>query len=272
MLACAAMSPVQAAVLGAVQGLTEFLPISSSAHLYAVPTLLGWGYGGLAFDVALHWGTLIALVLAFWRDWWRLARDAFASDAVRRRAAHGTWLKLAAASVPAAVAGLLVRDVAETVLRSLPILATTLVVFGFLLWWVDRVRPGRITADVPGWGACMLVGFAQALALVPGVSRSGVTITAGRAAGMARVSAARFAFLLGTPITFGAGLVELRHLSSDLPASTLAIGVASSAIFGLLAIHGLLRLLARAGFLSFFLYRVALALVILTWVAGRGGP
>jgi len=257
------MSPIQAAILGMVQGLTEFLPISSSAHLYAVPTLLGWTYEGVAFDVALHWGTLLALLAAFWKDWWTLATDALAGAPPVRNAARVTWLKLIIASVPAAIAGVLLQDLAESKLRSLPLQAVMLAVFGFLLWWVDRSRPqGEETKD-PGWGACLAMGSAQALALVPGVSRSGITITAGRASGLAKVSAARFSFLLATPITFGAGLLELRHLPHDLPAMTIGIGVFTAAVTGFLAIRGLIRWLGRAGFGVFFVYRVALAALIL---------
>jgi undecaprenyl-diphosphatase len=262
------MSPFQAAVLGAVQGLTEFLPISSSAHLYVVPTLLGWPYAGVAFDVATHWGTLIALLAAFWRDWWTLARDAVAGAPAARSAAIGTWLRLAVASVPAAIAGLLLEDLADTTLRALPIQAATLAGFGFLLWWVDRVRPaGRETSD-PGWATALAMGAAQALALVPGVSRSGVTITCGRACGLARVSAARFSFLLAVPITFGAGLLKLRDLSPDLPPLTIAIAVLSAAVTGFFAIRGLIRWVGRAGFEVFFLYRVALAVLILVRMRG----
>lgn len=257
------MSPFQAIVLGSVQGLTEFLPVSSSAHLYVIPTLLHWSYGGVAFDVALHWGTLVALLAAFWRDWLALVTATLRGDAEARAAARSTWLKLIVASIPGAVAGLLLQDVADTLLRHLPLQAALLVVFGFLLWWVDRVRPMGPRVEVPGWGACLVIGCAQALALVPGVSRSGITITAARAMGVERVSGARFSFLLATPITFGAGLVELRHLSPDLPVFTLACGVVSAAVVGFFAIRGLLRWLGHAGLGVFFAYRAALALVIL---------
>jgi len=253
------MSPVQAAVLGAIQGLTEFLPISSSAHLYVVPTLLGWRYAGLAFDVALHWGTLLALLAAYGNVWLRLARDAISSERAVRTSAWITWLKLAAASVPGALAGLALEDLASRVLRGLPLQAAMLVIFGFLLWAVDRFRPPGRELEVPGWGTCMAMGVAQAVALVPGVSRSGITITAGRAAGLSRVAAARFSFLLATPITFGAGLLELRHLGNGPPAASLAVGVVSAAVVGFLAIRGLIRYLGRAGFGLFFAYRVALA-------------
>jgi undecaprenyl-diphosphatase len=261
------MSPFQAAVLGIVQGLTEFLPISSSAHLYAIPTLLGWPYAGVAFDVALHWGTLLALLAAFGGTFLKLGRDAVAGAGTERSDAWRLIAKLVVASIPAAIAGFLLQDAADTLLRHLPLQAAMLVVFGFLLWWVDRVRPVTQHGDEPGWGTCILVGAAQALALVPGVSRSGVTITAGRAAGLDRVSAARFSFLLATPITFGAGLLELRHLPHPLPLVPLAIGVACAAVTGFLAIRGLIAWLGRAGLGVFFAYRVAFAALILFAVA-----
>jgi undecaprenyl-diphosphatase len=264
------MSALEAVVLGALQGLSEFLPISSSAHLYVVPELLGWRYNGLAFDVALHWGTLFALVLAYGNVWWSLARDTVAGAPAARRRALDTWAKLAVASVPAAAAGVLIEDLARDTLRALPLQATTLFVFGALLWWVDRAAPQRDDAVTPGWGACLAMGVAQAVSLVPGVSRSGVTMTAGRAMGLTRVAAARFSFLLATPITFGAGLLEIRHLPSDVPAGPLALAVITSAVVGLLAIRGLIRWLGSAGFGVFFAYRAALALVIaVALLAGR---
>jgi undecaprenyl-diphosphatase len=261
------MSPIQAVVLGAVQGLTEFLPISSSAHLYIVPTLLGWPYAGVAFDVALHWGTLLALVIAFWSDWANLARDVWHGP--RAAAARVMLAKIVVASIPAAIAGVLLEKLADTKLRSLPLQAVMLFVFGFLLWLADRMFVARREDRVPGWGASLLVGAAQALALVPGVSRSGITMTAGRTVGLDRVSAARFSFLLATPITFGAGLLELRHLPTGVPVGTLALGVVTSAVVGLLAIRGLLRWLSHAGFGVFFAYRAALAAFILFTLVRR---
>ena len=259
------MTGVQAVVLGTIQGLTEFLPVSSSAHLYVIPTLMGWRYAGLAFDVALHWGTLIALLVAFWRDWLELVRGLFAADPARRLKARDTWLKLIVASLPAATIGLLVRDLPQSWVRSLPLQAALLFGFGFILWWVDRMSPAERDEAVPGWGTCLFMGAAQTLALVPGVSRSGVTITAGRAARLTRVAAARFSFLLATPITFGAGLAELRHMPHDVPVVTLGIGVVSAAVVGLIAIHGLIRWLGRAGLGVFFAYRAAFALLIVLW-------
>ncbi len=265
------MNVMQAVVLGVVQGLTEFLPVSSSAHLYIVPRLLGWTYAGLGFDVALHWGTLVALLIAFGSTWIRLVRDAFAPDPTVRREANATWLKLIIASVPAAVAGVLLQHAAETWLRWLPLQAVTLTVFGFLLWWVDRVTPQRASGGVPGWGTGIAMGLAQVLALVPGVSRSGVTITAGRAMGENRVTAARFSFLLATPITLGAGLLELRHIEPSLSSTVILAGVVSAAVVGWLAIGALLKLLGRAGFGTFFAYRVLVALAILGHLAMQRG-
>jgi undecaprenyl-diphosphatase len=270
MLACAGMNLVQAIVLGVVQGLTEFLPVSSSAHLFIVPKLLGWQYAGLGFDVALHWGTLLALLVAFGSTWIGLIRDVFARDPLVRREAMTTWFKLLIASLPAAIAGVLLRHAAETWLRWLPLQAVTLTVFGFLLWWVDRVRPQSDSRTIPGWGTGMVVGLAQVLSLVPGVSRSGVTITAGRAMGESRVAAARFSFLLATPITLGAGLLELKHIEPGLSTSVVLAGVVSAAVVGWLAIRALLKMLQRVGFGTFFAYRVLVAGAILAHVLMQG--
>jgi undecaprenyl-diphosphatase len=260
----ATTTPLQAAVLGAVQGLTELLPVSSSAHLYIVPTLLGWPYSGLAFDVALHGGTLLALVIAFWNDWLTMVREVFSPDAAVAREARLLWAKLVVATIPAAIAGKLLGDAAEEKLRFLPLQASTLFVFGLLLWLADRRRTGEDTR-LPSWTTALGMGFAQCLALVPGVSRSGITMTSGRMTGLSRISAARFSFLLATPITFGALLLKIREVPHDLPPSTMAVGVLSSAVFGVLAIKVLLGLLRLRGFGVFFAYRAALALGILAF-------
>jgi undecaprenyl-diphosphatase len=270
MVSPATTTPLQAAVLGAVQGLTELLPVSSSAHLYLVPTLLGWPYAGLAFDVALHGGTLLALVVAFWGDWMAMAREAFSPDAAVAREARMLWAKLAVATIPAAIVGKLFGDLFEHHARFLPLQAATLFVFGLLLWAADRFRPPGSDVRSPSWGVALAMGFAQCLALVPGVSRSGVTITAGRTTGLSRLSAARFSFLLATPITFGALLLKVRDVPHDLPVSTIAIGVVTSALFGVLAIRLLLGMLRHKGFGVFFAYRAALALGVLCfWLAKR---
>ena len=264
--AASVLTPFQALVLGAVQGLTELLPVSSSAHLYIVPTLLGWRYEGVAFDVALHGGTLIALIVAFWGDWIALLRGAFSADGAVAREARGVWLRLIVASIPAAIAGKLLEKAADEHLRSLPLQAAMLFIFGLLLWAADRFcAPGRETR-APGWGSALAMGFAQCLALVPGVSRSGITMTAGRATGLARLSAARFSFLLATPITAGALLLKLKDMPHDVPPATMAIGVISAAVFGVIAVRLLLSTVKRVGFGVYFAYRAALAAVLVVFL------
>ena len=264
------LTPLQAFVLGAVQGLTELLPISSSAHLYLVPTLLGWPYAGVAFDVAMHAGTLLALVAAFFGDWLKLFRQAFGLDPALRTDARNALGMILVATVPALVAGKVIGEL-EDKLRSVPLQASMLLVFGVLLWLADKLAgPGR-DERAPGWGTALGVGFAQCLALVPGVSRSGITMTAGRAAGLSRLACARFSFMVSIPITLAAvlytGLLKSRNLLAEMPASTLAIGVVSSALFGFLAIRFMLRLLRKTGFGVFAAYRVVVALGLFVWAA-----
>jgi len=266
----AVMTPLQAIVLGMVQGLTELLPISSSAHLFLVPTVLGWPYAGVAFDVALHAGTVLALVVAFLDDWLLMARDAWADDPERRRVARGLFGVIVLATIPGLIAGKLLGDLEER-LRSVPLQATMLALFGALLWAADRFARRAEDPRVPGWRTALAVGLSQCLALVPGVSRSGITMTTGRVAGLSRVSAARFSFLISTPITLAAvvytGLIQSRHLLGQVPAGTLLLGMASSAVFSFVAIRFMLGLLRRTGFGVFALYRVALALALFAWAA-----
>lgn len=275
------LTPMQALVLGIVQGLSELLPISSSAHLYLVPTLLGWPYAGVAYDVAMHAGTLAALVAAFLGDWLALARGLVAPPGPERREARRLFAMLAGATVPALIAGKLLDEWSES-LRSVPLQAGMLAVFGILLWWVDRTarareslthlsaRPeGAVTA--PGWPTALAVGFAQCLALIPGVSRSGITMTAGRACGLSRLATARFSFMLSMPITLAAvvykGVFDSDGLFTSVPPLTLAVGLLGSAVSGFLAIRLMLGLLRRTGFGVFAAYRVVLALALVVWMA-----
>jgi undecaprenyl-diphosphatase len=264
------LSPFQAFVLGALQGITELLPISSSAHLYLVPTVLGWKYEGVAFDVALHAGTLLALIAAFLDDWLSLLRGPFDPDPARRREAWGLLAAIVIGTVPGLVAGYLLNDWSDQ-LRSVPLQASMLLVFGVLLWAADRFTKRAEDVRVPGWPTALGVGLAQALALVPGVSRSGITMTTGRLAGLSRVSAARFSFLLSTPITLAAvaytGLKEGQHLLAQVPTVTLLIAMASSAVFSFLAIRFMLRVLRRIGFGVFAVYRALVAIALLVWAA-----
>lgn len=264
------LTPLQAFVLGAVQGLTELLPVSSSAHLYLVPTLLGWPYAGVAYDVAMHAGTLLALVLAFFEDWRLLAADALGGDATRRDQARAQIGMIAVATVPGLVAGKVLGELEEQ-LRSIPLQAVMLLVFGIALWAADRFTKRAEDRRVAGWGTALAVGFAQCAALVPGVSRSGITMTAGRMAGLSRLASARFSFMLSTPITLAAvlytGLFKAHSLLLEMPASTLLIGIGSSALFGFLAIRFMLGMLRHTGFGVFAAYRTILALGLFLWVA-----
>lgn len=256
-----------AVTLGIVQGLGEFLPISSSAHLILTPWFFGWPDPGLTFDVALHVGTLVAVVVYFWRDWFKLV-----GGAIHPRSGDGRlfWLLMVGA-VPGAVAGLLLNDLAEAALRNPLLIAGTLTAMGLLLlaadYWGAR---NRETRDI-GWADALVIGSAQALAIIPGVSRSGITIAAARIRGIEREAAARFSFLLGTPIIAGAALFKLRHIFITPSAITgpFVTGIVVAGVVGALTIGMLLRYVQRAGLGIFVLYRVLLALVVLaTVIAG----
>src|SRR5262245_14830542 len=210
----------QAFVLGVVQGLTEFLPISSSGHLIVVPALLGWDdpfIESLAFSVMLHVATLLALLVYFARDWLRIIPAGFA--AIRDRSLADdpdrklAWLLLAA-SIPAAIVGVVLNDPIETVFREPRLVAITLVAGGVILWLADTLGARTRTIQGLSFRTALAIGVAQALALIPGVSRSGISISAGLFAGLTREDAARFAFLMATPITAGAGLWEARKVLS----------------------------------------------------------
>ena len=253
-----------AAALGLVQGLGEFLPISSSAHLIIAPWLFGFeesALNNLTYDVALHLGTTVALVAFFWRDWLRLALAA-----PRPRSTDGKlfWL-LAVASVPGAVAGYLLDDLASTSFRSPLLIAGTLSLMGVVLYLADRYSSQRRGMEHIGPREALSVGLAQALALVPGVSRSGATMTIGRMLGLRRESAARFSFLMAVPITVGALLFKLKDLDLDAVNGPFVLGIVVSGVVGALSIRFLLSFLNRRSnsFLPFVIYRLALAALIL---------
>ena len=269
----------QALVLGIVQGATELLPISSSGHLILVPWLFEWEYletheeFNQTFDVALHVGTLVAVVAYFWRDVVRLAAAWLVS--VRRRRVESAeeriaWF-VAIATVPAAVIGALGEDLIAEHLGEPWQIAIFLAVFGVLLWVADRTPPRRSMSDL-GPGTAIGVGLAQSLALMPGVSRSGITITAARFLGLDRDSAARISFLLLIPIVFGASLWKgvTDVLLGDLPpgsAGPFLVGMIASAASGLLAIWGLLGYVRRHDYTLFVVYRLVVAAVVLLLIA-----
>ncbi len=257
------MTILQAVILGLAQGLGEFLPISSSAHLVLIPWLLKWTDPGLTFDVALHVGTLVAVVLYFWKDWCQLILKGFTD--VRSEKGRLFWY-LAAASVPGAMVGFFLEKKAETVFRSPALIAIMLIVMGILLYWVDRRSSKKVEINHITFGTSLLIGISQALAIIPGVSRSGITMTTGLLMGLTREGAARFSFLLSTPIIFGAAMVKLPGLISDPSAITVdfAIGMLVSCMTGIASIGFLLRYVQTKDFLPFAWYRFALgALVII---------
>jgi undecaprenyl-diphosphatase len=258
----------QAVVLGIVQGLGEFLPISSSAHLVVTPWLLGWPDPGLAFDVALHVGTLAAVLYAFAKDWARIIMAAFqALFSGRPFEGEGRvlWL-LALASVPGAIAGLALEDFADTTFRSPLLIAATMAGVGTVLLFADRHAPSAATADgearVVTLRDAMLIGCAQALAIVPGVSRSGSTISMALFLGYRREEAARFSFLLATPITLGAALHKVPALLGAPNNHIVLLGILVSGIVGFVAIRVLLAYVRTRDYRPFVYYRWAFAAML----------
>lgn len=266
------MTIFQAIVLGLVQGLTELLPVSSSAHLALTPYFLGWDDPGLSFDVALHFGTLLALMWYFRAEWlemgasaWRIARTRRVETVHDRR-----LLYLIVATIPAGIGGLLLNDLAKSAFRSPYIIGTTLIVLGVLLWAVDKRGPRSRMIEEITLRDAIVVGCAQVLALVPGVSRSGSTITAGRLLHLDRPSAARFSFLMSMPITVAAVVFEApAALREDGVTAPLLAGVAAAAVSSWLAITVLLRYVSKHSFGVFALYRVLLAAVVFATIAAR---
>lgn len=278
------MNLIQAVVLGIIQGLTEFLPISSSAHLIFVSEFIGWGDPGLAFSVALHLGTLIALLAYFWRDIISLVKALVAS--IRERSLKGdperklSWLLLIG-SIPGAVAGALWDSQIEEIfhtpanrLLALVVIAGLMAVLGAVLWLAERyARHARELGDIRLSDA-LLVGLAQALALLPGVSRSGGTITTGLLLGLQRDTAARFSFLLAIPIVGGAGALEMyKVVRAGIPDPELAafvVGFVSAAVVGYLCVKLLLQYLRQGTVNVFAYYRFAAAAgIIVLLVLGR---
>ncbi len=268
------MTLLEAILYGAVQGLTEYLPVSSSAHLALLPKFLGTQEMGLSFDVFLHLGTLAATLLYFRREWLGLATSLHTAQGRK-----GTW-NVVFATIPALLIGATFRHQIGTVLRGPQLIAVTLMVGGILLYVVDRLATGRRgfgeVESRDAWG----VGLFQCLALVPGMSRSGSTILGARFMGLSRESAARFSFFISAPVTAAAVANELRHWN-ELVSSVSAIspsgsqaeaililfaGALSAFVFGWLAISGLIRLVSRVGFGVFAAYRVALGIVVLYWL------
>lgn len=265
------MDIFQAMVLGVLQGLGEFLPISSTAHLVLAPYFFGWDDPGLSFDIALHLGTLVAVVWFFWKDWLDIFKSAsnglFKTSYKLSAAIYSSnllWL-LVAASVPGGIVGYLLEDAAETKLRSPLVVAGALSLVGLLLFLIDKYAVHKKELVEIGYREALLIGLSQAVAIIPGVSRSGATMTMALALGLSRESAARFSFLLSTPIIFGAAMVKVPELFKNGLDAPILFGILAAAVSGYLAIKYMLRFIQKVGYAPFFWYRLLLAAFILVF-------
>ena len=276
------MPLVQVIVLAIIQGVTEFLPISSSAHLALTPWLFGWADQGLEFDIALHFGTLFSVLFYFFRDWLRILFNGFGiaipgllgADPSLDRNPKMLWY-LVAATIPAGVAGLLLKDKIESTLRSPYVMGTMLIVVGLVMWAAERFAKHERTMNEMSLKDCLFIGCAQALALVPGTSRSGITMTAGLFRNLDRATAARFSFLLSTPIVAAAamkGLLDIRkhgNLTPELLPS-LGVGILVTAITGCFVIAVLLKFLRTNSVVPFVVYRIAFGIFVIALAVSRG--
>ena len=265
------MTTFQAIILAIIQGLTEFLPVSSSAHLILPAQVLGWPDQGNAFDVAVHLGTLMAVVIYFREELKQMTVAWFGSVLKQQHSADSrlAWGVLWG-TVPVGLAGLLFKGIIEENLRSSMVIAVTTILFGLFLWFADskakinsRDEQSLKIKDIA------VIGFAQMLALIPGTSRSGVTITAGLLMGLTREGAARFSFLLSIPVIVLAGglkALDLLQQSTAVDWSMMILGVVISALSAFACIHIFLKLLEKIGMLPFVLYRLVLGMVLLYWV------
>jgi undecaprenyl-diphosphatase len=267
---------LHAIILGIIQGLTEFLPVSSSAHLALIPWLLGWNDQGLSFDIALHVGTIIAVIVYFFRDWVQVIAQGFGlnmgTDPAIRRNPRLLWL-LVLGSIPAGIAGLLVKDLAENVWRNNQyLIGSMLILVGLFMWWADHQGSRKKDLGNISSADSLVIGSAQALALVPGVSRSGITICAGLLRNLDRETAARFSFLLATPAIAGAAAKDawdlMRHgggiagIAPDMR-TALVVGVVVSAITGALTIQFFLNFLKKRSLSFFVWYRVIFGIIVI---------
>jgi len=265
------MEIIQSVILGIVQGLTEFLPISSSAHLILLPQFFSWTDPGLAFDVALHLGSLLAVITYFHNDLkeliiilWRQLTYQPSTKIHRYNNKMAFWLILA--TLPGALVGYFLNDLAEHSLRNPSLIAFTLVFFGGWLYWSDKIHSGKKKIKNINLKDTLIIGLAQALAIIPGTSRSGITITAGMLLGFTRTTAARFSFLLSIPIIAGAVIYKVPALFNNGLNLVVVVGILSSLISSYLAIAGLMKFINQANYRIFFWYRTFLAIIILLFL------
>ena len=259
----------QITILAIIQGLTEFLPISSSAHLILPSLVFGWTDQGLTFDVAVHFGTLLAVVSYFWLDIRRLSLAWLKniSGEPGDEDSQLAWL-LILSTLPAGIAGIMLNDLIEDSARSIPIIASTSLVFAVLLYWSDRRGLKVRELSELNWQHALAIGFAQVLALIPGTSRSGITMTAALLCHLNREAAARFSFLMAVPIIFFSGLMRSLEFTSAegqvLQLPTLFYATVLSALVAFGCVHYFLQLIDKIGFTPFVIYRIMLGLILLT--------
>ncbi len=260
------MTVLQAIILGVVQGLTELLPISSSAHLFLIPWFCNWNVPN-SFDVALHAGTLLAIGLFFFKDWLQLLKGAYKQTIKKEKNPDGRmfWY-LVFATIPGGCIGFILDKYCEDILTKPVIIAIMLIVMGILLYVVDKKAKNNTKYEDMTFKQTFLIGLSQALAFIPGVSRSGITMTTGRALGVERESAARYSFMLSAPIVLAATLYKLKEFTFDLP---FIIGVFTSFLVGVLVIKFLLNYLKKGDFKWFAIYRVVVGVFVLLWAILR---
>lgn len=268
------MNLIQSVVLGVIQGLGEFLPISSSGHLIVIPWLLGWQEHTLSFDVMLHAGTLFAVIIYFWKDWVVLIREGLLS--IKERAFKAVperrlfWY-IVIASIPGAIIGKLLEEKAQTLFRSPLLIASTMGGFAIIFYLIDRFSRKRKDLEALNLTDSILIGISQALAIIPGISRSGITIACGLGLNLDRRSSAKFSFLLSAPIIFGATLLKIKDIFNlaGQQSVPLLLGFIVSAVTGFLAIHYLLSYVKRHTFNLFVVYRLIFSIIILAVWKGR---
>jgi undecaprenyl-diphosphatase len=262
------MTLLQSIILGFIQGIGEFLPISSSGHLILAPWLFNFPDPGLSFDVALHFGTLLAVALYFWRDWLELICVASFPNTkykiLNTKYSPSLFWLLVIATIPGALFGYFLENYAETVFRNPLLIAGTLSIVGLILYLADKYARHERDIDNIKIKDAIFIGLSQAVAIIPGVSRAGSTITTGLFLGLDRVSAARFSFLMSAPIIFGATILKLKYIALASPAEIVAIFTA--ALSGYFAISWMLKFIEKVSYKIFFWYRLALAiLIVIFW-------
>lgn len=272
------MTILQTIILGIVQGITEFFPISSSGHLIAIRYLFNFGLGDskaeLVFDIALHFGTFMAIFIFFFKDFWKMITEGFKFKGKDGKFSFNNlkhegkimWY-IVAACIPAGVMGILFEDIIDRYIRTPLVVAISMAVMGVIMYFVDKYSKSETDIEQLNLKQAMGVGIGQMFAMIPGFSRSGTTMTAARAMKIDRKSAAKFSFLLGAPVMFGAAVLALKDLTMEMINVQFILGVVVSFVVGMIAIKALMNIVEKIGFGGFAIYRVLLALVIIvTWI------